>query len=73
MEVSNFLHRIKTYSAWAANDADAVLFNVKMMRSRPGFETDAEEALRRAKDRLETALRDITEAVVQFESKPTAQ
>lgn len=73
MENANFLQRIATYSAWAANDADTVLFNVKMIRSRPPFETGAEDILRRAKDRLEMALRDVTEAVAEFDSKPTAQ
>lgn len=72
MEASRYLNRISTYSAWAANDADTVLFNVKMIRSRPDFETEAEDTLRRAKDCLETALRDLTEAVAEFESKPTA-
>jgi hypothetical protein len=71
-EIDGILHRIKTYADFAASDADTVLFNVRVMASQPHFESRAYDALGKAKEQLERALRDVSEAITEFKNKPVA-
>lgn len=70
MSASGYLERIERYGSHVVNDARSVASAVKAMPSRPGFETNAEEALRNAEKELNSSLTVIRRALKNYTTKP---
>lgn len=66
------LERIERYSTHARNNAISVFGSVRLLRSKPAFDTRAEEALKLSEAELETALDAVRKAMTEFSTKPTA-
>lgn len=71
-EIAATLDRIERYSTWLTSDAETVRRNVRVLRSRPGFETKANAAMQLAKTRLESALNDVDAALSEYSETVTA-
>lgn len=69
-ELSATLGRIERYSAWLVSDAETVKRNVRALKYQPGFETKAKATLQLAKERLESAMREVDHALTGFSEKP---
>jgi hypothetical protein len=69
-ELSATLGRIEQYSAWLVSDAETVKRNVRALKYQPGFETRAAATLQLAKERLESGLREVNDALGGFAEKP---
>jgi hypothetical protein len=64
------LERIERYARHARNDAINIYGAVRILRSRPTFETNAEDALRLAEEELEASLSAVRKARQEFTTKP---
>lgn len=67
---SHDLERLERYATHARNDAISIVGAALVLRTRPPFETRAEEALRIAEGELETALDAIRRAMREYNLKP---
>jgi hypothetical protein len=69
-ELSQTLERVERYSSWLVSDAETVKRNVRALKYQPGFETKAAATLQLAKERLESAMREVNHALTGFAEKP---
>jgi len=67
---SGDLERVERYARHAMIDAITVTGAVRVLRSRPPFETRAEDALRLAEAELENSLNAVRRAMAEFSTKP---
>lgn len=67
---SSDLERIERYAHHAMNNAISVTGAVRLLRSRPTFETNAEAALKSAEAELELTLDAVRKAMREFSAKP---
>lgn len=72
IEVSQTLARIEQYSGWLVSDAETVKRNIRALKYQPGFETRAAATLQLAKERLESAMREVNDALTGFSEKSKA-
>jgi hypothetical protein len=72
-ELSATLERIERHSSWLVSDAETVKRNVRALKYQPGFETRAAATLQLAKERLESAMREVNHALTGFAEKPVEQ
>lgn len=70
-EASACLSRIHRSATLARNDAGDVRRNVRMLKAIPGFETRAQDMIKRAKVELMEALSIIDQAETEYTNKPT--
>lgn len=70
MSTSLCLERIERYAAHVINDARSASAAVKALPARPGFKTNAEEALRNAQSELTESLELLGEALAEYSEKP---
>jgi hypothetical protein len=66
----NDLERIERYARHAMNDAISLTGAVRVLRTRPNFETSAEDQLRSAEAELERSLSAVRSAMREFTTKP---
>ena len=64
------LDRIESYATHARNNAISITGAVRILRSKPPFETRAEDALRLSEVELEIALNAVRKAMTEFSDKP---
>lgn len=66
------LNRIESYATHARNNAISITGAVRILRSRPPFETKAEDALKLSEAELEIALDAVRRAMTEFSAKPVS-
>jgi hypothetical protein len=71
-EIAPAMERIEQYSGWLVSDAETVQRTVRSLKYQHGFDTQAEATLHLAKDRLESAMREVNNALTDFAAKPKA-
>jgi len=66
------LDRIESYATHARNNAISITGAVRVLRSRPPFETRAEDALKLSEADLEIALDAVRKAMNELNNKPVS-
>lgn len=64
------LERIERYARHALNSAISISGTVRVLRTQPKFDTNAEAALQAAEAELEITLDAVRKAITEFNAKP---